>query len=216
VPSLLHTFRRGRAGHAVDSGCRRPVLCPTVVGMRTGPLLAAAALLLALAGCVPTAPHPSASPSASATPAFASDAETLAAAEKAYAAYESAVDRSLQTTSTIGLAEVAMGDALKTARSSVNSFQRAGRTQRGNSRIEKVTGADLSALTAGGTSGDVAQIYACLDVSMVEVLDATGASVSVPGRQTIFPTLVSLAWSSKDGKLLVSEESVWDGKNFCA
>src|SRR4051812_41826324 len=55
--------------------------------MRAAPLAPVAALLLALAGCVPSDPHPTASPSASATPVFASDAEALAAAEKAYAAY---------------------------------------------------------------------------------------------------------------------------------
>ncbi|MES1170616.1 MAG: hypothetical protein ABUL47_08010, partial [Leifsonia sp.] len=82
--------------------------------MRTGPVLAAAVLLAVLAGCVPTG-TPTKSPRATATPVFASDAEALAAAEKAYAAYESAVDRSLQTSSAEGLDAVATGDALSSA-----------------------------------------------------------------------------------------------------
>jgi len=182
--------------------------------MRTGPLLATAALLVALAGCVPTS-HPSTLPSASATPVFASDAEALAAAEKAYAAYESAVDSSLQTTSSDGLEAVATGDALKTAQSSVRSLQKDGRTQKGDSKVGRVMPADLSALTVAGRSTEVAQVYACLDVSNVTVVDASGTPVSVTGRQAVFPTVVSLLWSANDGKLLVSEESVWDGKNFC-
>src|SRR3954462_13593979 len=97
----------------VESGCRAPPQCATVVGMRTAPLLATAALLLALAGCVPTDSHPTSWPHPSATPVFASDAEALAAAEKAYAAYEAAVDRSLQSISVDGLDAVATGDALK-------------------------------------------------------------------------------------------------------
>ncbi|MEP6843257.1 MAG: hypothetical protein ABJA11_07030, partial [Pseudolysinimonas sp.] len=63
--------------------------------MRTGPFLVAALLLLALGGCVPTGTHVSDSPSASATPVFASDAEALAAAEKAYAAYLKVSDQIL-------------------------------------------------------------------------------------------------------------------------
>jgi hypothetical protein len=182
--------------------------------MRTGSLLVTAALLLALAGCVPVDSQPSASPSASATPVFASDAEALAAAEKAYAAYESAVDESLRTSSKTGLDAVATGDALKTARSSVDSFVSSGRTQRGSSQVKDVAAADLSPLTVAGHEG-VAQIYACLDVSQIQIVDASGSEVSNPGRQTVFPTLVSLSWSKKNQKLLVAEESVWDGKNFC-
>ena len=55
--------------------------------MRTGPVILTVAVLFALAGCVPSDSQPSAAPSPSATPVFASDAEALAAAEKAYAAY---------------------------------------------------------------------------------------------------------------------------------
>ncbi|MBW4033634.1 MAG: hypothetical protein HIU88_13400, partial [Acidobacteria bacterium] len=57
------------------------------MGMRTGRLTLAVAMLLALVGCVPTGQHAASSPTASLTPVFASDAEALAAAEKAYAAY---------------------------------------------------------------------------------------------------------------------------------
>lgn len=184
--------------------------------MRLAPLALAAALLLALSGCVPTGSHPSPSPSASATPVFASDAEALAAAEKAYAAYESAVDKSLQTSSSSGLEAVATGKALVAARRSVESFRSEGRTQRGVSLIRDVTPADLGPLVVAGRAGNEAQIYACLDVSKVEVVDASGLEVSNPGRQAVFPVLVSLLWSVDKRGLLVSEESVWDGRNFCA
>jgi hypothetical protein len=146
---------------------------------------------------------------------FASDAEALAAAEKAYAAYESAVDKSLQTSSPDGLDVVATGDALTSAISSAAAFKQDGRKQRGNSTVGKVTPADLGALTMPGAADGVAEIYACLDVSRVEVIDASGKTVSAPDRQVIFPTLVSLVWSASNQALLVSEESVWDGQNFC-
>jgi len=201
---------------AVDTGCRGWALCPTVVGMRIGRLLVMTALVLALVGCVPTGGHQSASPTPSATPVFASDAEALAAAEKAYAAYERAVDGALQSRSPDGLELVATNDALRAALSSVDAFLKAGRFQRGSSHISSVSAADLSALTEPGRADAPAQIYGCLDVSDVQVVDSTGANLSSSGRQTIFPTLVSLVWSPGTKRLLVSEESVWDGKNFCA
>ena len=200
----------------MESGCRGSTVCPTVVGMRIGPLLLAVGVLLALAGCVPSTPHATAAPSASATPVFASDAEALAAAEKAYAAYEAVVDSSLQSASDTGLAAVASGSALTSAIESVDSFKKAGQFQRGESLVTRVTGADLSTLTMSADSAGPAQIYACLDVSGVTVVDSAGNVVSGSNRQTLFPTLVSLEWKASSRDLLVSEEAVWDGANFCS
>ena len=185
------------------------------MGMRTGPALLAVAVLLTLAGCVPSTSHPTAAPSASATPVFASDAEALAAAEKAYAAYESVVDLSLQTVSDSQLSGVASGKALKGARVSVESFKKAGRSQEGDSTVSKARAADLSALTVAGALDGAAQIYACLDVSAVTVVDSDGIRVSAVTGQSVFPILVSLNWSPSSRKLLVTEESVWDGTDFC-
>ena len=55
-------------------------------------VLAAAFVLAALSGCVQTTEKPTPTPTAAATPAFASDEEALAAAEKAYAAYLAVLD----------------------------------------------------------------------------------------------------------------------------
>ena len=185
------------------------------MGMRTGPALLAVAVLFALAGCVPSAPHSSAAPSASATPVFASDAEALAAAEKAYAAYEAAVDESLQAGRDMGLSSVATGAALANAVSSVSSFISKNQTQRGRSKVTRVTDADLSALRVPGGPSESAQIYACLDISAVMVLDSVGREVTGANEQKVFPTLVGLTWIPRSRKLLVSEETVWDGHDFC-
>ena len=200
---------------AVECGCHGPPPCPTVLGMRTGPLVLATAVMLALAGCVPSDSPATSEPSASLTPVFASDAEALAAAEAAYAAYQAAVDTSLQTVANVGLDSVATGDALKSALGSVGALQKAGRHQSGESLVKQVKSADMSTLTVAGRDRDPAQIYACLDVSKVIILDSTGTAISEAGRQTVFPTLVSVLWASGKRKLLVSEESVWDGADFC-
>lgn len=180
--------------------------------MRTGPLALAVVVVLALAGCVPSDSHPTAAPSSRATPVFASDEEALAAAEAAYAAYEAAVDKSLQLLDESGLASVSSGAALKTAIGSVQDFKDQGRRQIGASKVVYAAPQDLSALT--GSSSGSAEIYACLDVSEVQVIDADGRSVSAPDRVTVFPLVVSFAWQAEQ-KLVVSKEVVWDGKPFC-
>jgi hypothetical protein len=142
---------------------------------------------------------------------FRTDAEALAAAEKAYRAYEAAVDKSLSTADGAELSQVATGQALEAAMESVDKYKSSGRRQVGQSAVKSVDPADLSRLlTAHPISG---QIYGCLDVSRVVVVDASGRDVSVPGRDTIYPTLVTLEW--KRSRLLVGEEKVWDGANFC-
>lgn len=184
--------------------------------MRIGSLLLTLGVLLALAGCAPAASPPPSSSTPSATPVFASDAEALKAAETAYAAYQAAVDQSLQTGDPSKLNEVAVEKALATAKGAVEKFHEAGRRQVGLSSIDSVSAADMSPFTNGAYRDSVAQIYACLDVSKVDVVDQSGRSVSTPGRVTRYPTLVSLKWSERVQRILVSEESVWNGKNFCS
>lgn len=176
-------------------------------------LVLAIALLLALTGCVPTSGRDQPSPSVSATPVFASDEEALAAAEKAYAAYEAAVDRSLQSLDATSLGAAARGEALSNAQAAVKSFAREGRRQVGYSIVKSVAPLDLSGLT--NTPVSSGQVYGCLDVSGVDVVDSTGSSVTSSGRQMIYPTVVEVVWSERHQQLFVTNESVWDGDDFC-
>lgn len=177
-------------------------------------ILAVAAVVLLLAGCVPVVDPVEPTPSPSAIPVFASEEEALAAAEEAYAAYEAAVDLSLTTYSRTGLATVAVGDAYKQAVASSESFESQGRRLVGNSRV-RIAGL----LHPGGLvelpSNDPMQVYACLDVSATDVVDSSGKSVLGAERQTIFPEIVTFEIS--DGsRLLVSAVEVWEGDDFCA
>jgi hypothetical protein len=178
--------------------------------MRIAALALVSAAALILVGCTP-APHPTSSPKPTATPVFRTDAEALAAAEKAYRAYEAAVDESLTLGNDHGLSQVATAQALKASMESVSKFKSSGRHQVGKSIVEHVRPANLSSLL--GPRPTEAQIYACLDVSAVLIVDAQGNDTSVSGRETVYPTLVTLQW--KRSRLLVSKESVWDGANFC-
>lgn len=180
--------------------------------MRKLPSVAALALIgLLLTGCVPGDAGPTPTPVPSSTPVFASDEEALAAAEAAYAAYQAEVDRALATYETGGLASVASGDALATAEESASNYQAAGKKLTGTSEIDSLS------LTQGGVasaSGDLIQIYACLDISKTDVVDASGSSVVVEGRQLRYPVVVDLR-IGPDNRLLVDSEQVWDGDDFC-
>lgn len=166
--------------------------------------------MLALTGCVGGERLPTLPPTPTSTPIFASEEEALAAAEAAYAAYQAAVDFALQTLDPSGLSAVATGEALSTALASVESFQAAGKRQIGLISVDSVRPTDLSALTEGGRD-DVAQIYACLDLSQVTVVNSAG-EISQSSVLRI-PMIAGVRW---DGSaLLVAEEEVWDGSDFC-
>jgi len=181
--------------------------------MRTGPLLATAALLLALAGCVPTS-HPSTLPSASATPVFASDAEALAAAEKAYAAYLKVSDEVAQDggKDPERFAKVVTAKWLPTEASSASTLQQSGRHQTGTTtfshlQMEQWTQVDRTVQVVA---------YTCLDSTNTRFLDVDGHDVTPSARQTQLSLEVSFTSDPKSAAhLLVDSNEPWSGPTFC-
>ncbi len=167
--------------------------------------------MLALSGCGGGTPLPTLPPTPSSTPVFASEEEALAAAEEAYAAYQAAVDLALMTLNGSGLDKVATDPALQNALESVANLTASGSRQVGTTTVSSVNPTDLSPLFEAGVRGD-AQIYACLDLSAVGIQAADG-TVSQSNIAS-FPMLVTLRL--EDEVLLVAEEEVWGGENFCA
>ncbi|MCU1639505.1 MAG: hypothetical protein JWL94_2152 [Microbacteriaceae bacterium] len=174
-----------------------------------------AAALLMLSGCVATEPGPVATPEATSEPVFASEEEALAAATKAYAAYQEVLDAAFATHDVSSLATVAIDPALTAVRESVADYVVKGHHQIGLSSIDGVSFVDASPLTGRFVEGEVVQIYGCLDVSGVDVVNASGSSVVALSRASRYPLVASLAWSVGEQRLLVTEEETWDGANFC-
>ncbi len=184
------------------------------MGMRTGPFLVAAALLLALAGCVPTGTGGSPSPSASATPVFASDAEALAAAEKAYAAYLTVSD---QIANDGGkdperLDGLALRTLLSDDRYGFQSFADKGWHSVGTTTLTK-TILQSTDLGTEATNQGAVTVYLCEDVSGVDVVDMNGVSVVSAGRpkQQQFQVSFDLVQS----RLIPSEREPWAGSSIC-
>jgi hypothetical protein len=175
---------------------------------------AALAVALLLSGCVPTPTPPSSTPKPTATPVFASEAEALAAATKAYAAYQRVLDQAFSTYDTSRLTQVSSGSALSKAKASAMEYERAGKHQTGLAAIDKVSFVN-SPLDSPQSDSFDAQAYLCLDLSDVDVLGGDGKSVVPPGSDRRFPVVASFKLSRSSQALIVDEDESWSGANFC-
>lgn len=179
--------------------------------MRTGSLLVTAAVLVALAGCAPTNAHPSESPSASGTPVFASDAEALAAAEKAYAAYVEISDQVLidggshaERLKAITSASLYTEELKGFQLTAKNGWHSTGGTTYDHFSLQGYHPEDRAALIVA---------YVCSDVSRVDVLDSNGVSVVSPDRSERTPFEVTFAL--RDSALVLARDDVWAGGGVC-
>jgi hypothetical protein len=180
--------------------------------MQSGPVLVAAALLLALTGCVPTG-TPSASPTASATPLFASDAEALAAAETAYAAY-------LKVSDEIGhdggsdpdrIAPTVTSDRFSIEKRGSAALQDHGLRTTG---LTIFSDPSLEQVASSGAEVEVV-FYVCWDVTAVHVLDSSGSDVT-PGDRVNKRTLEVVVTTVRGRLPLVLEsDDPWSGSTSC-
>ena len=172
---------------------------------------------LALTGCASeSAPRASESTAPTDAPVFASDAEALAAATEAYAAYLAMSDQILaeggekperiRAFATEALAEIEI-DGYDNVRSK---------------QLRSVGESDFSGMIVQDrkSSSDIRRgivtTYLCSDVSGVDVVDANGDSVVSVTRPNFTPFIVSFDLVSlAPVKLLVASADVWDGSGVC-
>lgn len=180
--------------------------------MRMLPVVGLAlSVVVVLTGCVTQQHSVAPAPLPTSTPFFASDEDGLAAAKVAYAEYQAAVDLALTDYDTSRLEKAATGEALKAAEDSVASFKSKNRRLTGKSSVDKVS---IAQSPSAGNPIEM-QIYACLDVSATDVVDAAGKSVIDAARQARVPMAVTLSSSSGISELKVVIADVWDGDDFC-
>ena len=178
---------------------------------RMGKLLlaaGAAAVVLTLTGCIQSTPQPTAPPTPSATPVFASDEEALAAAEAAYAAYLEVSD----AISADGGKDVArLMDHVTDAEfaRSVEQFQAFEAT--GN-HTEGTTAFDSTTLQR--FDDREVTVYLCLDVTAVRIVDGQGTDVTPADRPGRLPLEVTLQ-IDESTHLALSASDVWDRADYC-
>lgn len=168
---------------------------------------------LALAGCAPPTPQ-TPSPTATDAPVFASDAEALAAATEAFAAYDSmtAVIGSEGGRTPERIQPFATAEYYQDLIAGFKRFSSSGNSSEGASSFDTVS---LISHTEKPGQATV-EIYLCSDVSSVRLHDLKGADVTPLDRPNRVPLQVVLISNHElPTKLLISEENVWQGENFC-
>jgi len=181
--------------------------------MRT--LVGAVTLLgvLLLTGCGGGDPIPTLPPTPSATPIFASEEEALAAAEEAYAAYLSGWDlvASEGGVEPERLSEWAVGDFYQEELEGFETFRDNNWRAVGQSRLHS---AKLQYLDVTGQDAFPLAAYVCVDVSALDVVDASGNSVVSPSRPDLQAFEVFFEISS-DQVLVPSVRDPWQSEPIC-
>jgi hypothetical protein len=146
-------------------------------------------------------------------PLLPSDQEALATATAAYTEYQAMIDKSFMAMDDVGLDAVAEGTALEIARSSIDNYSQRGLRQSGLTSVDSTR---LVSPPTQGVGGEIEiQIYACLDVTDVDVLDSEGQSRLGPSPDLRFPFIATVVVRSAEGSPLVAADDFWEGDNFC-
>ncbi|MHA6695759.1 hypothetical protein [Homoserinimonas sp. A520] len=186
--------------------------------MRSALPLAAVTIAVAmlLSGCVPQDPEITPPPEPTTEPIFASDEEALAAATDAYAAYLAMSDLIAQEggANPERIQSVAVRDALADAVEGYAVFQENGYRSSGNSQIRSVEFQYYSQAQSEIT--DIAAVYACLDVTNVDVVDSSGVSVVESSRPDVQLFEVTFdVLTLEPPELIVASRDPWSGDNSC-
>ncbi len=173
----------------------------------------AAAAMLVLAGCTQPAPEPTPTPSPTATPVFASDEEALAAAEKAYADYLAMSDLIFGEggRESERLEAVATDAIVELESEAFAEVERNGWRSEGTTKFDSVT---LQAATYSDWSATSVTIYACSDVSGLDVIDASGTSIVAADRPVRQPFELTFVGGDEQ-RLLLDEKELWEGAGVC-
>ena len=176
---------------------------------------AALVVALVLVGCVPTTTPASTAPKPSATPVFATEAEALAAATEAYAAYVRVSD---EITADSGANPERIAPYVTAAQLKRDEYVFAGYRAKkivsvGSTSFERLR---LQRFDDRGRSGLELVVYLCLDQTKIRLIDTQMQDITPTGLDQLSPTQVTLRRDVNQGKLLVVERSEsWSGENFC-
>jgi hypothetical protein len=169
---------------------------------------------LALTGCVQQPSHVIPTSEPSVAPVFKSDAAALAAAKKAYLGYLAVSDEVAHDggTDPQRFASVVTSSWLSEEKSSAAQLLSSGRKQVG---VTRVTGVRLQETSQHGQVASVS-IYACLDLSGVQYVDAQSGANAVPAPSGLVAIQVNFESSAMAPKhLLVERNTPWQGADFC-
>jgi hypothetical protein len=171
---------------------------------------------LTLCGCVPPSPPviPTAVPTA--TPVFASDADALAAAKKAFTSYL----RESDVISDVGGADPQRIAPFVTKKWLSSELKSYAKLEKSGDRFTGAMAFDEFKLQSRVVNQhQVAAVvtYVCVDVSNTRLLDPSGVDITSPSRQdkyAVVATFESGVPASAD--LLFGGSVPWSGRSFCS
>jgi hypothetical protein len=178
---------------------------------------AAAALVLALCGCVPDETLPSTAPPTSSEEApFANDDQALESARQAYEEYLKVTDQIIADggQSPERVDPLVTAELADTEKQGFQDFRDRSMRSVGNSQLAGLTLQEYQPDARNGVS--ILTIYTCVDISGVDVLDANGKSVVSADRPdtSAFEVTLDLDRSAPHG-LRVSSNEPWTGTGPC-
>lgn len=168
-----------------------------------------------LSGCAKPDPVVTPAPASSSKPLFASDEDALAAATKAYAAYLKMSDQIAQEggVNPQRLSPLVTPEWLGKQIAVFDKFAETGNRQTGTTTF---TVNRLQKVDDNGRGEATVVVYVCTDLSSTKILNSSGADVTPADVQTTVPFEESFVSTAERGAvLLLSEDVVWAGKNFC-
>lgn len=187
---------------SLGSGYRGPVTITTTSVRTLGALSAGLLALGMLAGCTPEP-----EPKPTETALFASDEEAFAAAEETYRAYLEATDEiDLSDPDTFkSTFDWLSGEAEANERKTLSNMHAQNITKTGTTSYVSFTPHAFDEV-AGTVKASL-----CLDVSQVDLQDATGASVVPPDRPSLQPLSVIFTGGDTATGLTVSSSAATQG-----
>ncbi len=170
-------------------------------------MLAVAACAPLMTGCAQSGPVATPHVSAGVKPLFASDADALAAATKAYAAYLQITDQLLNDTAADPdqLQTVATGEQLNADLKAVSQMREGGFRGTGATKFED---AKLQQYVPNDDIGTVA-IYVCDDITGTDLLDSKGNSTLTSTRATRTRYEVIFDAVGEPKRLVVETKEKW-------
>jgi hypothetical protein len=176
----------------------------------------AVAVVLLASGCAPTTREGPKDPSPRAAPVFASEAEALAAATEAYAAYVKVSDAITQDggINPERITELVTKDYLADERRGFASFEASGLVTRGDSTFDGTRLQEFSSDAQGRSS---VTIYVCYDISRVQLINSAGEDVTPPSRANRQALEVTLSTTSDpNSKMLIARSETWPNEGICS
>lgn len=182
---------------------------------RVAALVIGVTAALLLGGCaqpaarvIPTAP-------ATVTPVFATDADALAAAEKAYAAYLAVSDEVAHDAGN-GVDRLSSVDTAAQLARDTKSFTQMSAEGHHTTGPETFSLMTLQKLTMSASNKALVDVYVCLDISRTVLLDRSNRDVGST-RRNLLPLQVEFQSDAPRSKnLLVEESDFWSGRDFCS